>query len=195
MGAIDSTDRAQSAGQAAAATYPLIDAFVHRRSRRFAIGNRLQGGAFSYTSEAPPVPLSVDEEAILAFAGAGVTGHVNGELPYQPSAGPETGGGQIMMGLVGRTHSSADAVATGTLFITRDDGTYYMPRPQDYSSEEFEACVALGRDHRFTEVYERSRVRLADQRTGIPRELPFTPPFNKWSANIPGPRTSFRSPT
>ena len=35
------------------------------------------------------------------------------------------------MSLVGRTQSSADAVATATLFIMRDDATYLMPRPQD----------------------------------------------------------------
>lgn len=189
MDAINAAEAATdtpAAGPAAAATYPLIEAMVRRRSRRFALGDRLQGGAFSYASSASPVPLSVDEEAILAFAGAGVTGHVYGELPFQPAAGPETGGGQIMMSLVGRTHSSADAVATATLFITRDDATYFMPRPQDMSAEDFETCVAMGREHRFTELYERSRIQLANQRTGIPRELPFTPPFNKWSANVPG---------
>ncbi len=186
MSAINTAEAAPAAGPAAAATYPLIEAMVRRRSRRFALGNRLQGGAFSYTSDASPVPLSIDEEAILAFAGAGVTGHVYGELPFQPSAGPETGGGQIMMSLVGRTHSSADAVATATLFITRDDATYIMPRPQDFSAEDFETYVAMGREHRFREIYEQSRIQLTDRRTGIPRELPFTPPFNKWSANVPG---------
>ena len=165
--------------------HSLIDTFLTRRSRRFALGNDLQGSALAYMSTAEPVPLSVEEEAILAFAASGVTGHVNGELPYQPAAGPETGGGQVMMSLVGRTQSSADAVATATLFIMSDDGTYIMPRPQDLPSDEFEALVKMGRDRRFTEAYERMRIRLADRRSEIPRELPFTPPFNKWSANLP----------
>src|SRR3954447_15180213 len=94
--------------------YSLIDAMTRRRARRFALGDHLQGGAFSYQSDKPPVPLSTQEEAVLAFAGAGVTGRVDGELPYQPAAGPETGGGQVMMSMVGRTHSSADAVATAS---------------------------------------------------------------------------------
>jgi hypothetical protein len=132
------------------------------------------------------VPLSLDEEAILAFAGSGVTGRVNGELPYQPAAGPETGGGQIMMSMVGRTSSSADAVATVTLFITNDDGTFIVPRPQDLADDEFDALVGLGRRGRYTEMYERTRTRLKDRRTEIPREVPFTPPFNKWSTNLPG---------
>ena len=173
-------------GQAALERFTLLDAFVKRRARRFALGNELKGGDFSYTSQASPIALNLEEEAVLAFAGAGVTGVVTGELPYQPAAGPETGGGQVMMGLVGRTHSSADAVATATLFVTRDDATYLLPRPQDLPPDEFDALVALGREHRFAEAYERSRVRLADHRAEIPRELPFTPPFNKWSANVPG---------
>jgi hypothetical protein len=166
--------------------HSLIDTFLTRRSRRFALGSNLHGSALAYRSESPPVPLSIDEQAILAFAASGVTGQVNGELPYQPDAGPETGGGQIMMSMVGRTQSSADAVATVTLFITSDDGTYILPRPQDLDSSDYEALVTLGREHRFTEAYQRMRITLSDRRSEIPRELPFTPPFNKWSANIPG---------
>jgi hypothetical protein len=180
----DATTRAS--GPETAATFSLIDAMTRRRSRRFALGNKLQGGAFSFESQSPPVPLSLDEEAILAFAGSGVTGRVNGELPYRPDAGPETGGGQIMMSMVGRTSSSADAVATVTLFVNNDDGTFLIPRPQDLADDEFDALVGLGRERRFTEMYKRTRIRVADRRTEIPREVPYTPPFNKWSSNVPG---------
>jgi hypothetical protein len=58
MSAINTAEAAPAAGPAAAATYPLIEAMVRRRSRRFALGNRLQGGAFSYTGDASPVPLA-----------------------------------------------------------------------------------------------------------------------------------------
>ncbi len=178
--------RTASTATAALDSYPLLDAFLRRRSRRFALGNRLQGGGLSYESTANPVALTADEEAVLAFAGSGVTGHVFGELPYVPAAGPETGGGQIMMSTVGRTSSSADAVATASLAIMRDDGTFLMRRPQDFSPDEYAELTAMGRERRFTELYERSRVRLSDTRAGIPRQLPYTPPFNKWSANVPG---------
>jgi hypothetical protein len=177
--------RPSAAGQAELAGHSLMDTFVTRRSRRFALGNTLYGSGLAFTSEAAPVPLSLEEEAVIAFAASGVTGQVGGELPYRPDAGPETGGGQVMMSLVGRTQSSADAVATATLFIMRDDGTYLIPRPQDLPSDEYEALVVLGREGRYTEIYERMRVKLLDHRAEIPRELPFTPPFNKWSANLP----------
>lgn len=166
--------------------YSLVEALTRRRSRRFALGSRLESGGFSYESEAPPRPLSEDEEAFLVFAGTGVTGYVNGELPYRPDAGPETGGGQVMMSMLGRTQSSADAVATATLFVTRDEATYVMPRPQDIEPTEFDELVELGRQSRYTEAYRRSRIELRDRRSEIPRALPYTPPFNKWSANLPG---------
>jgi hypothetical protein len=35
------------------------------------------------------------------------------------------------------------------------------------------------------ELYERSRLRLADQRLDVPRQLPFTLSLNKWSVNRP----------
>src|SRR5688500_2401095 len=90
------SDQPHAAGRDALEAYPLVDALVRRRSRRFALGSRLHGSALSYASAADPVPLSHEEEAVLAFAGSGVTGHVYGELPFEPSAGPETGGGQVM---------------------------------------------------------------------------------------------------
>ena len=164
----------------------LLDVMTRRRSRRFALGNKLQGGAFSYESRSSPVPLSLDEEAILAFAGSGITGRVYGELPYQPAAGPETGGGQVMITMLGRTFPSADGAATAALFINRDDATYAMRRPQDFKPAEIDELAGLARQRRFTEAYERSRVRLSDRRSEIPRELPYTPPFNKWSTNLPG---------
>jgi hypothetical protein len=177
---------AASPGAQHVLAYPLLDAMARRRSRRFALGDRLQAGALSFTSAAPPVPLGIEEEAVLAFAGAGVTGRVNGELPYTPDAGPETGGGQVMVTMLGRTFASADAAATSALFITRDDGTFLMRRPQDFPREEFDEIAGLGRAHRFVELYERSRVRISDRRAEIRREVPFTPPFNKWSTNVPG---------
>jgi hypothetical protein len=164
----------------------LLDIMTRRRSRRFALGNHLRGGAFSYDSPSAPVSLSLDEEAILAFAGSGITGHVYGELPYQPAAGPETGGGQVMITMLGRTFPSADGAATAALFINRDDGTFAMRRPQDFRPDEIDELAVMARQRRYTELYERSRIRLSDKRSEIPRELPFTPPFNKWSTNLPG---------
>jgi len=63
------------------AGYPLLDALIERRSRRFGNGMRLNGGPLSYRSTRTPRPLSLEEEAALAFAGCGITGPVLAELP------------------------------------------------------------------------------------------------------------------
>jgi hypothetical protein len=56
------------------AGYPLLEALIERRSRRFGYGMRLNGGPLSYRSVRTPQPLSLEEEAALAFAGCGITG-------------------------------------------------------------------------------------------------------------------------
>jgi hypothetical protein len=69
-------------------SYPLLDALTHRRSRRFAAGMKLNGGPLAYESTRPPQPLSIAEEAALAFAACGITGYALAELPYMTGGVP-----------------------------------------------------------------------------------------------------------
>src|SRR5436190_19671470 len=62
--------------------YSLLNALLARRSRRFAKGMRLNGGPLAYESAHEPAPLSLLEEAVLAFAACGTTGYTMAELPY-----------------------------------------------------------------------------------------------------------------
>jgi hypothetical protein len=88
------------------AGYPLSEALIERRSPRFGHGMRLNGGPLSYKSMRPSQPLSLEEEAALAFAGCSITGPVLAELPYDSGDEHEAGGGNIMINLVGRTVAS-----------------------------------------------------------------------------------------
>ena len=90
------------------------------------------------------------------------------------------------MNFVGRTVFSADAAHLVTVFVLNDDGVWLLKRPQDYPRLEVPDLVEAARKHRWVDLYEKSRVRLADQRLDVPREPPFVPPFNKWSANVRG---------
>lgn len=89
------------------ACYPLLDALLARRSRRFGKGMRLNGGPLAYESAHEPEPLSLVEEAALAFAACGITGYTMGELPYATGDVAEAGGGNIIVNFVGRTRGSA----------------------------------------------------------------------------------------
>ncbi|HEX6290865.1 MAG TPA: hypothetical protein VFZ66_16895 [Herpetosiphonaceae bacterium] len=174
------------AGAEHLARYPLLDALIERRSRRFAKGMRLDGGPLAYTSAQPTQPLSLEEEAALAFAACGITGHALGDLPYQPGAEPETGGGNIMTHFVGRTVPSGDSIHTVIVFVINDQGVWMLKRPQDYARADIGALIGLAREHRLVELYLKNRVRIADRRLDVPREMPFVPPFNRWSSNVPG---------
>ena len=167
-------------------SYPLFDALTHRRSRRFAASMKLNGGPLAYRSALPPQPLAIEEEAALAFAACGVTGYALGELPYETGGLPEAGGGNIMKQFVGRTAPSADALHTVIVFVINDGGAWMLRRPQDFSPDSISALLLAARERNLADLYEQSRVQIADRRPDVPRELPFVPPFNKWSANVPG---------
>src|ERR671938_750631 len=167
------------------AGYPLLDALTERRSRRFGEGMSLNGGPLAYHSTHASQPLSLEEEAALAFAGCGITGFALAELPYESGNVSEAGGGNIMTHLVSRTVASGDAMHNITLFVLNDEGVWMLKRPQDYRRDEIADLSQAAREHRLVELYEKSRVQIAEGRHDVPRELPFVAPFNKWAANLP----------
>src|SRR5918911_1740992 len=126
-------------------TYPLLSALKDRRSRRFAPGMALSG-PLAYRSTKPPQPLSLEEEAALAFAGCGITGHALAELPYDPA-----GGGNIMIRFIGRTVASGHALHYVIVFVINDDGAWMLKRPQDFTPNELADILAASRDGRLIE--------------------------------------------
>src|SRR5947209_3768776 len=168
------------------AQYSLLEALLARRSRRFGKGMRLNGGPLAYASVHEPEPLSLAEEAALAFAACGITGYTMAELPYQAGDVAGASGGNIIMNFVGRTVFSADAAHLVTVFVLNDDGVWLLKRPQDYPRLEVPELVKAAREQCWVDLYEKSRVRIADRRLDVPREPPFVPPFNKWSTNLRG---------
>jgi len=162
----------------------LLEALLARRSRRFGRGMSL-AGPLAFESLAAPAPLTLPEEAALAFAANGVTGPLLAEMPYTVGAA-EGGYGHILMNFVGRTVGSADAVHTNVVFVTNDAGTWLLRRPQDYPRGEIPDLVAAGRRGELASLYERSRVQVADRRAEVARRPPDMPTFNQWTVNRPG---------
>jgi hypothetical protein len=105
------------------ASYPLLQALRGRRSRRFGLGMRMEHGPLAYQSRHDPLPLNEDEEALLAYAACGITGHALGDLVYA-----EGQGGNIIAGWLGRTISSGDAIQTVALVVSNDTSTYIHDR-------------------------------------------------------------------
>ncbi len=164
----------------------LMNSIFNRRSRRFAAGAHLDGGALSYKSEMEPVPLTTLEEAVLATAAAGINGYALTELPFESGSRPESGGGNVMASLSSRVGASADAVHSVSMFILNDEGSYFFKRPQNFPNLDIGQLGKLGKDRRLEEMYSQMRVKLSDSRAKVPREIPHMFPFNKWSTNLPG---------
>jgi len=161
--------------------FSLLDALRQRRSRRFGLGMKIPAGPLAYESKHRPRPLSEDEEAALVFAACGITGHALADLCYGRG-----GGGGIMAGLVGRTLASGDGLQTVALTVINDAGAWLVRRPRELPAEEIPRLLELGKRGEFTELYRRSRVRIAAERPRTPAEPLFNINANRWSAHAPG---------
>lgn len=163
-----------------ASTPSLIDLLLHRRSRRFGRGMRMESGPLAWISGEDPVPLSEEEEALLAFASCGITGYALADLVYGPG-----GGGEILAGLGGRTASSGDAIHTVSVFVVNPEATYLLKRPRDFTGDQIADLCRLTRAGDFVDVYRRSRIRLRDGRTAPPLSNFFNLRVNQWSLYDP----------
>lgn len=91
-----------------------------------------------------------------------------------------------MTHFIGRTVASGDAMHNCTVFVIDDHGAWLLKRLQDYPRELISQLVSDAHAHRMVHLYRQMRVRIADTRVEVPKEVPFVAPFNKWSANVPG---------
>lgn len=147
-----------------------------RRSRRFGLGMCMPSGPMAYQSKHKGVPLTEEEEALLAFAACGVTGFALADLMYEAGQG-----GTIMSRLLARTIPSGDAAQTVALIIMNPTATYYIKRPQDFDPKEIPELARLAERGEYVELYRRSRVKIREGPV-IPRKDPiFNLNCNQWS--------------
>jgi len=142
---------------------------------------KMPGGPLAFESRHQPTPLTEAEEAALVFAACGITGYALADLCYTQS-----GGGNIMAGLVARTIASGDALQTVALVVTNDEATYLIRRPRELPAKEIPELIELGRRGAFSELYRRYRVKIKDGRASTPSEPLFNINANQWSAHARG---------
>ncbi|MBX3015412.1 MAG: hypothetical protein KF832_28085 [Caldilineaceae bacterium] len=169
-----------SAGLQTALTFPLIEALIGRRSRRFALGASLPDGPLAYTSTQAPLPLSEEEQLLLLAAMTGNTGW-HYLLPRQRPEFPQIANYAAAAG--GRTFPSAAGWHTTELFYTDDAGVYFFAtrdvpaliEPDAQGQVDLAAWLAA----------HRSCIRkLADTRLALPPSA--MDGHNGWCANAPG---------
>src|SRR5919109_5489594 len=110
-------------------TYPLFDAIMQRRARRFPLGAAMPGQAQAFVSPHTPLPLDPVEEALLILAGTGVSGIALSDLPFVDNAG-ETLCSNTMLQFTGRVYASACGSHGTELFYTNDTGVYMVQQRQ-----------------------------------------------------------------
>lgn len=162
------------------ATRTLLEILRGRRSRRFGLGMNMAGGPLAYRSRHTGIPLTEEEEAVLAFAACGITGYALADLMYERGQG-----GTIMSRLLGRTIPSGDAAHTVALIVMNRDATYYVKRPQDFAPGEIAELAEIAQQNQYLDLYRRSRVKIRDGRATPSLEPIFNINCNLWSLYDP----------
>lgn len=161
--------------------FPLVQALLGRRSRRFFMGAEIPDGKFAHKSSQPPTPLTETEKMlVLAACGGNTSWHhmiYRGE-PYVPHLSNYAGAAG------GRVFPSAAGFHTSSTFFTDDDGVYLLDMKDAPAFSERKADGSLALDGYVENV--RSRVKkLQVGRLKFPSEMPFTEAHNTWVFNKP----------
>lgn len=155
--------------------FPLFEALVGRRSRRFGCGMHLNAGPFEFKSSKDPVPLTELETAMLLAGATGITGCILAEQTY-PSA---------MVRSTGRTWPSAAGAHRTELFFTNDTGTYIF-RVADVPPTKMKEFDTIEDREKILDFYRKFTVKLSDGRLDLPRTVPTYFAHNLWVSNQPG---------
>ena len=155
--------------------FPLFEAIVGRRSRRFGFGMELKHGPFTYKSNKEPMPLNEAETAMLVAAATGVTGAILCEGEFQ--------GGMVKS--VGRPHPSAVGSHRTELFFTNDDGVFLFRGTEQKMTKMKEYETSDDRD-KILDFYRKYTVKLSDKRLDLPRQTPGLFHHNLWVTNTAG---------
>ena len=163
----------------AAAAFPTLEAIFTRRARRFALGAQITG-PLDYRSDAEPVPLAYEEEAILVAAATGRTGVVLEEWPFTTAEGTTTSADKLHS-FSGRAYPSPVAIHGTELFWTNDDGLFVLPL-RDEKPKAYVENQTVEEQH----ALYRKAIRLQKGRLDIPRRRPNLFKFNEWIVNTEG---------
>jgi hypothetical protein len=165
-----------------AVRFPLVEALLGRRARRFSVGSELPDGPLAYTSTQPPLPLDELEQMLVLTATTGNTGWHHLITRHERYA-PHLSNYSAAAG--GRTFPSSAGFHTVEFFYTDDQGVYFLPTrdsgslvtPAADGSLELSSWLAA----------HKSRIRkLSDGRLHLPAKKPFMEGHNTWCVNRPG---------
>ena len=162
--------------------FPLVEALLGRRSRRFGLGFEIPDGPTAYKSQETPRPLSEQEQMLLLTSVAGNTGW-QFLIPHHPEYLPRIPNYSAAAG--GRAFPSAAGFHTTEFFFTDDRGTYFFPTRDAPSllSRDEQGNVSL---EDYLSAHSERIVPLSQARLHLPRTPQHMEMHNAWCANRPG---------
>lgn len=163
------------------AAFPLLEALLGRRSRRFFMGAEIPDGVFAYASKRSPLPLSELEKMLVVSACGGNTAWNNliyRAKRYAPHISNYAGSAG------GRTFPSAAGFHTSQTFFTDDDGVYMLDMRDAPSFGPMFEDGSLNLDSFVENVRKRVRM-ISKGRLKVPSEVPYTEAHNTWVFNKP----------
>lgn len=160
--------------------FPLVDALLGRRSRRFFLGAEIPDGVFAHRSRHPPLPLSeLERLLVVAACGGSTSWHhmIYRAQRYAPHLSNYAGAAG------GRTFPSAAGFHTSKTFFTDDEGVYVL-ETRDAPAAERGADGELDLDDVVAHLRRHVR-KIHDGRLRLPPEVPYVEPHNTWVVNHP----------
>jgi hypothetical protein len=163
-------------------TFPLIEALLGRRSRRFFMGAEIPDGVFAYKSQQNITPLSEFEKLLVVTACGGNTSWhhlIYRAQPYAPHLSNYAGAAG------GRTFPSAAGFHTSLTFFTDDAGVYVLDNRDASNPMAREKDGSLDIET-VLDTLKGQIKQLQGGRLRIPPETPFIEAHNTWVVNHPG---------
>ena len=164
--------------------FPLFEAIVGRRARRFGKGMEIPSGPLAFRSRHAPQPLCELERSMLIAAGTGVSGWSFG-VPFGPDRPDEHA--HYTHRFTGRTAPTAGGFGTPVLFFSDDEGTF-VTNTRDSHPTGITELDDAGADsaERIMAVCRKHTTQLSHARLDLPAAPPHMLEPNLWMANVPG---------
>jgi hypothetical protein len=162
-------------------TFPLIEALLGRRSRRFFMGAEIPDGTFAYKSDHEALPLTdLEKMLVVSACGGNTSWHhlIYRAARYAPHLSNYAGAAG------GRTFPSAAGFHTSQTFFTDDSGVYMLELCDAPAFDERADDGSLSLEGFMSNVRKHVR-KIQDGRLKLPSEVPYTEPHNTWVFNKP----------
>jgi hypothetical protein len=162
-------------------SFPLMEALLGRRSRRFFMGAEIPDGVFAYKSAHKPLPLTDFEKMLVVSACGGNTSWhhlIYRAARYAPHLSNYAGAAG------GRVFPSAAGFHTSKTFFTDDEGLYVLEMRDAPAFDDRAGDGSLDLEAFVDNARKRVR-KLQDGRLKLPSEVPYTEAHNTWVFNKP----------